>query len=77
MGIMNLASNLYPNPQAAGNAIKAIQDTIARGQFSGPNGEPTSAIDFIKAVLDRNKGANDSNQLQQLAAAAYQSMFGK
>jgi hypothetical protein len=75
MGIMSLAAQLYPNPQAQGNAVKAIQDTLARGNF--PMGKPQSAIEFIRAVLDRNKGANDANQLQQLAAAAYQSLFGK
>lgn len=70
-----LASTLYPNQVATGNAVKAIQDTVTQAASSGQY-TWQSPVEFINAVLSRNRGAKDSKQLMQLATYAYQQMFG-
>jgi hypothetical protein len=70
----DLATRLYGgNQQAAGNAIQAVRDAIAANgasvnQWKNPN-------DLVRAVLQRNPGANDVTQLTSLATYLYQQIF--
>jgi hypothetical protein len=79
--VSQLADQLYPGGNAqhgSGPAVQAIMDTVSRyNGFTGPGHQPASEMEFIRAVLERNKGAGDANQLQQLAAVAYKNLFGK
>lgn len=68
--LASTASYLYHgNDVAAANARKAVTDTLSRG-YNG-NTNFATVQDFIKAVLGRNPGAHDADQLAQLAATFY------
>lgn len=69
------AAKLYPNQNAAENAIKAVLDTLSRGSGGGSNGHAFSdATDFERAVLQRNPGAQDKAELQDLALLLWNSL---
>lgn len=71
-----LANRIYPNRQAAGNAVKAIRDTV----IANKGVKFASAGDFIQAMVKRNPQANhaggDMPQLTQLATQIYKSIYG-
>lgn len=69
------AAKLYPNQNSAQNAIKAVLDTLSMGQGGGTNGHTWSdATDFERAVLQRNPGAQDKAELQDLALLLFNSL---
>lgn len=77
----SLASTLYPNTQAAGNAVNAIRDTVLANQANGTQFPKfTSPAQFIQAVAARNKNAfkpgGDGPQLAKLATMLYKNIYG-
>lgn len=64
------AATLYPNQNAASNAVKAVQDAI---QYAQPN-QIDNVEDFVNFLHSRNRGANDWANLQELAQYMYKLM---
>ena len=69
-----MAAQMYPNSQAAHNAMQAITDTISRG-YRGDR-YWTDVQDFMDSVAARNTGANDYNSLAALARLYYGKITG-
>lgn len=64
------AAQLYPNQNAAQNAIKAVTDTLAQYGTKTPG----NVNDFVQAVLARNPHATDVQQLTDLAQLLFQQL---
>jgi hypothetical protein len=67
--INTLASQMYGNSQAAGNAVKAVMDTVRYG------GNDMSLPAFLDLLENRNRGANDLGNLRRLGVELYRRMF--
>jgi hypothetical protein len=64
------AGQLYPNENAAQNAIKAVTDTLA----TYGNKTPNNVNDFVQAVLHRNPHATDVANLTDLAQLLFKQL---
>lgn len=72
--VYSLANQVYGNSQSASNAVRLVSEAFN-------NSNPTTAAQFIQAVMDRahraNANVNDEGNLQRLAALMFNELYGK